>query len=487
MGNIPQEQSFKQPKTFYFSTITALGERLGYYILAFLMTLFLRGLYQLPDNIAFAVFGAFTALTYITPVVGGYLSDNYLGIKRCMGLGLFLELFGFIILSLPSTSHLLLCLALSLIIVGSGFFKTGPTNLLGRSYRDDDPRIDSGFTLYYMGINIGGFLSSYLGSIHKLYGWHSPFLLAAIGIFFAIIWFFFFKHNASECDVEVAHTRIPIGKWVLILSGTLIAILISIFLLRNLAISKIFFYASTTILLLFFVYQIIISQKKEKLGILTAIILMFMALFFFILYFQMFTSIVLYIERCVDRKFFSFSIPTVFFLSLNPLFIFALSPLYAFLYKVLGKRNKDLNITTKFPLGILLIALCFFVLYLSTFFILSDGKTSFLWIVLVFFLFSAGELFTGALGVAMITQIAPKRLYGIMMGSWFLISMALAADLAGSLASLTSIPKALLNNGHAMFHVYGSGFWKMGLFGLVVAIIGFMLSPWLQKMIHSGE
>ena len=190
METSTQRKSLKQPKTFYFSVITSLGERLGYYMLAFLMTLLLRNLYKLPDDTSFAIFAVFTALSYITPVVGGYLSDNYLGLKRCMIFGLFTEFFGFVILSLPSTSRFLLALSLSLILVGAGFFKTGPTNLLGRSYTKDDPRIDDGFTLYYMGINIGGFLASFLGGTHKLWGWHAPFALAAVGILFAIIWFF---------------------------------------------------------------------------------------------------------------------------------------------------------------------------------------------------------------------------------------------------------------------------------------------------------
>ena len=192
-----------------------------------------------------------------------------------------------------------------------------------------------------------------------------------------------------------------------------------------------------------------------------------------------------YIQRCVDRNFLGFSIPTVFFLSLNPIFILVLSPLYALLYKTLGKRNRDLSITIKFPLGIFISSLCFFSLYLSTFFILSDNKISFLWIILVFFMISAGELFTSALGVAMITKIAPSRLYGVMMGAWYLIACALAADLSGSLASLASIPLNLINNTQAMFHIYASGFLKMGLLGLAVAIVGFIISPWLKKMISS--
>jgi proton-dependent oligopeptide transporter, POT family len=487
MKNISQKKSFRQPKTFYYSTITALGERLGYTILTFLLTLFLKNHYRLSDSSAFAVFAIFTALSCITPVVGGYLSDNYLGIKRCMGLGLFLELIGFIILSLPSTSTLLLNLALSLILTGTGLFKTGPTNLMGRSYSENDHRIDSGFTLYYMGINIGGFIASICGGVYKIGGWNAPFMLSSVGILLAIIWFFYFRRYAHKCDVAIALKPVPIKKWFFIFFGILVFVLASIYLLRHDNIAKACFYVSIIFLMTFLVYQIIISPKKEKLAIITTIILMFMAMFFFLLYFQLFTSVTLYIDRCVDRRLFNFTIPTVFFLGLDPIFVFTLSPFFALLYKALAKFNRDLSITIKFPLGLLLTGFSFLLLYASTLFIQSNAKTSLFWIIFTFLLFAAGELLTSALGAAMITQIAPKRLYGIMMGAWFLIGLALAANLAGSLASLTSIPVHLLNNKLEIFHVYSLGFLKMGFIALIVAAIGFILSPWLQRMVHAKK
>jgi proton-dependent oligopeptide transporter, POT family len=485
MKNVPQEKSFKQPKIFYYSTIMVLGERIGSTILIFLLTLFLKNYYHFSDTSAFAIFAIFSALSCITPVIGGYLADNYLGIKRCMGLGLFFELSGYIILSLPLNSMLVLNLALSLILTGIGLFKTGPTNLMGRSYSENDCRIDSGFTLYYMGINIGGFIASICSGVYKIGGWNAPFMLSSVGILFAIIWFFCFRRDARECDVKIALRPIPIKKWLFTSLGVLIFVLASMYLFRNGNIAKSCFYVSIMCLMIFFMYQIIISPRKEKLAIVTTIILMFMAMFFFLLYFQIFTSVTLYIDRCVDRKFFSFTIPTVFLLGLNPIFIFIFSPFLALLYKALAKRNNDLLITIKLPLGLLLTGFSFLLLYISTFVITSNGKTSLFWIIFTFSLFAAGELLTSALGVAMITQIAPKRLYGVMMGGWFLIGLALAADLAGSLASLTSIPTHLLSNELAMSHIYGLGFLKMSSIAIIIAIIGFILSPWLQRMINA--
>ncbi len=134
------------------------------------------------------------------------------------------------------------------------------------------------------------------------------------------------------------------------------------------------------------------------------------------------------------------------------------------------------------PLGILLIGICFMTLKLGcAYFARSDATIHGLWMVLAIFLYSAGELFTSALGVAMITRIAPPRMYGIMMGAWYLIATALAADLSGQMAKLASIPEKLLADHHASLAIYGDAFLVMGLIGIGVSLLGFAISPWLKK------
>jgi len=476
-------QRLKQPKVIYLSFITAMCERYGYYIIGFLLTLYVKNVYNFSDAEAFTTFGLFTALGYLTPALGGYLADHHIGIKRCLGLGLVLEGAGYALLAIPTPNHIVFYTALGAIIVGAGIFKTAPTNILGRAYAEDDPRIDSGFTLYYMGINIGSLTSAIVaGSIQRAYGWHVPFLFAATGLLLGFVWFLFFKHHAKHLESEAGGRRFHIGKWALMMLATIASVALFAYLMSDETVANIGFYTGSAALFIYFIYEIIASPADERTRILVCLALMLMAVVFFLLYFQLYTSMDLFIERNVHREVFGFVAPTVYFLGLNGLWIIILSPIYAWGYRMLHHRGRSVAITTKFPLGILLIAACFFSLTLACrFFAGPDAKISFAWMIFALFLYSAGELFTSALGVAMITRIAPPRMYGVMMGSWYLIAFALAANLSGYVARLADVPAELQNDLPTMLSIYSTAFWKMGLIGLIVAILGFAISPWLKR------
>lgn len=483
MKRATARQRLKQPKVIYLSFITAMCERYGYYIIGFLLTLYVKNVYEFSDAEAFTTFGLFTALGYLTPAIGGYLADHHIGIKRCLGLGLLLEGLGYALLALPTPSPIVFYTALGAIIVGAGIFKTAPTNILGRAYAEDDPRIDSGFTLYYMGINIGSLTSAIVaGSIQRAYGWNAPFLFAAVGLLLGFIWFIFFKHHAKELESDGGKKCFYAKHWILTLLATAASVALFAYLMSNELVANIGFYTGSAALLTYFIYEIIASPSDERVKILVCLALMFMAVVFFLLYFQLYTSMDLFIERTVDRNVLGFRIPTVYFFGLNGFWIIVLSPIYAWGYKTLHRKDRSIAITTKFPLGILLIAACFFSLTIACrHFPRPDATISFLWMIFALFLYSAGELLTSALGVAMITRIAPTRMYGVMMGSWYLIAFALAANLSGFVARLADVPARLQHDLPAMLAIYSSAFWKMGLIGLVVAILGFIMSPWLRK------
>ena len=473
----------KQPKVFYLSFFVGMAERYGYYILTFLLTLYVKNVYGLSDVDAFAVYAVFGALSYITPAIGGYLSDNVIGIKRCLLLGLLCETVGFILLALPIFSFVIFNIGLSCVTIGAGLFKAAPTNVLGRAYEEGDPRIDSGFTLYYMAINIGVLFSSLVAGVgQKQFGWHIPFLFAALGLILGIVWFFGFKHYITDnLESKAGHKPFKFTKWVATIVGLAVATAVFAYFLANTSLAYKLIYLLTFALGVYFVYQIIISPKLEKLQIIVVIILILLAIIFFALYCQAFTSMMLFINRNVDRTVFGVHIPTASFIGLNGFWIIVLSPILAVIYKKLAVRGKDLAITTKFPMGILIIAFAFFLLKLATFYPNASYEISSTWIVVFFALYSWGELLVSALGVAMVTHIAPKRLYGIMMGIWF-FAQALGTTLSGSLASLASVPKSLQSMPSATLNIYSGAFLKMGLIGLAGAVVGFALAPWLKKI-----
>ena len=476
-------KKMKQPKVLYLAFIVSMSERFGFYIMNFLLTLYVKAIYNLSDGKAFALYAMFVALGYLTPVIGGYLADNTIGIRRCLGLGLLLEASGYFLLSVPTGNRLIFYLALGAIIVGAGIFKTAPPNLLGRAYDDGDPRIDSGFTLYYMGINVGSFSSSLIaGPISHLYGWHVPFFIGGIGLVLGGIWLIIFKHYGKHLESNAGNKKLSIFKWFIVVICSLGGIAVCGFLMSNLSFANEVFYIGCAVVVVYLIYQILISPKEDKTKIIVCLILISMAVAFYALYFQLYESMILFIQRNVNRNILGIiKVPAATFPGFNGLAILILSPILAGIYNKLERHKKDLSITTKFPLGIMIISCSFFLLKISTFFAYGDARISSFWIIAALFLYSLGELLTSALGLAMITRIAPARLYGIMMGCWYLIAWSLAANLSGNVAQMASIPKYLQSNLHVCLNIYGNAFFKMGLLGVAVAIIGFIIAPWLKK------
>ncbi len=472
----------KQPKVFLLAIISASLERFGFYILAYLLLLYTKIVFNYSDHDAFLLYGVFTALIFLTPAIGGYLADNIIGIKRSIMLGLFFEATGLALLAMPSKFFFLLSLAV--MVIGIGFFRTGPTVLMARAYKENDPRIDSGFTWYYMAINIGSFFSPILaGILQRLYGWNFAFLLAAAVVYCNIFCSFLMRHRANGLGVDAGKISISARKWLFILIGIIFAIGISFVLLSYNSIANTVFFTITAMVLLYFANAIRNSPKDEKQEIIACILLIFIGMMFFVMFFQYFMSITLFIQRSVNHHAFGFDIPTTFFLSLDALWIIILSPLLVFIYNRLGKHNKDLAITTKFAYGLLMISLCFIVLKISTLFPDIKGQISGLWMIFAIMLFALGELLISALGVAMVARIAPKRMYGVMMGAWFLISTALGSAIASQVASLSAIPKTMTDPLH-IIHIYGHVFLMLGMTGIVVTIITFIVGPYIKKIAH---
>lgn len=472
--------TLKQPAVLKLSFFTAMCERFGFYILTFLIVLYAKSEFGFSDSAAFLLYGAFSALAYLTTAAGGYLADNVFGIRRCIIFGLAGEAIGLMLLAIPNKT--IFPIALGFIIAGVGLFKTGPTHLLGRSYREKDSRIDSGFTWYYTGMNIGSFISSLLASIIQFYfGWHIAFLYGGVGIALGLIAYFIFRKTALDVDSAPGMRKIPVKTWEKILAGTVLVIFTGAFLVTYPQLTNIFLIIATLGLISYFVYEIIKSPKNEKLKIVACLALITMGLVFFILYQQAYTSIVLFINRCVDRHIFGREIQTAAFFGLNSLWIIALGPVLATFYNYLNKHGKNFPITIKFPIGVLLISLCFVSLVAGGYFASAPNQVSPWWIVLTYFLYSAGEMFVSALGPAMITQIAPKRMYGIMMGTWFVVSMSLSAILGGLFATMASVPDTL-SDPAAILHIYSQAFTKFGVASMILAAVCFAVGPIIKRM-----
>jgi POT family proton-dependent oligopeptide transporter len=474
----------KQPLVFRLAFSTAMFERFAFYVLTFLLVLFAKEVYDLSDIQAFTLVGIFNGLVFLTPAIGGYLADNIFGIRRCLILGMFLEATGLILLFFQA--KILFWLSLSLVIIGVGLFKTAPTNLLGRSYQENDPRIDSGFTLFYMAMNIGGFFAPIAGGIlQRYYGWHFPFLIAGIALYVGILCYFLFRKSARIHESVPGRRRLPITTWLALIFGLIISIACCIFLLIHNITADVFFIAAAIGFISYFIFEITRSTKEDKYRIIACLLLILIGMIFFILYFQLFTSVTLFIKRTVVNTILGINIPPIVFLSLEAFWVVILGPILAMIYNFLRKHHRDLAVTSKFTIGLLIISLCFFILKISTLTVIGEAKVNPLWIIFMFFVFALGDLLVGALGVAMVTRIAPKRMYGVMMGSWFLIASTLGAAISGLLAGIANVPQTV-HDTHAIISIYGAAFFHIGLIGLSITIIIFFINPYIKRMAKFG-
>lgn len=469
----------KQPKSFKLAFSTATCERFGFYVLNWILVLYVKQAFNLSDTQAYTVFGVFTALVFVTPSIGGYLADNILGIRRSMIIGLFLEGLGLCTLSIANQTTF--PIGLALIILGVGFYKTTATHILGRSYEKNDPRIDSGFTYFYMAINIGSFAASMSAGFIQLYiGWNGAFLLAGIMLFAGLFFYYIFRKSAVKGESNAGLKPLSIKIWIYIIVGILVVGLIAVFLLHHTSLAKLMSYLCAFVVLIYFIFQMFKSSKKDSLKIIACIILMLMGIVFFIFYNQAYMSMELFVSRCVDRNILNFNVPVTSIMSLNPFWILVLSPFLAAFYNHLNKKGGDFSVTSKFVTGLLIISICFIVLKFSTFFFNSNYKISPFWIVAVLFLYSFAELLISALGVAMVTRISPKRYYGIMMGAWYLCT-SIAGILSGMFASLAEVPTGVTNP-KIILDIYGNAYLKMGAFGLIATVISFFAAIYIRKI-----
>lgn len=481
-------QTQKQPKVFYLAFLAALGERFGYYVVNFLLVLYLKYVCAFSDTKAFELVGLFVAMSYIVPAIGGFLADKIIGVKRCFGLGLLIEMLGFFVLAVPSNNPNQFYFALSLIVVGCGIFKPAPTNLLGRAYGKNDPRIDSGFTLYYMAINIGSFLSALVaGPVKDFCGWNISFLLAALGLIFAFFWFMFLKHHGEELDTDIGKQHFSLQKWSYTVAVSIAGVLLVTLFFKYLSLGSFCIFILSAAIFIYLIYEIIIAKQEERWGIIVALILIALNFATFLMYFQLFESIELFIERNVNRAVFGFNLATPIYLGFNGLCVIFLSPILAHMYKTLEQKKKDLSITTKIPVGIFILSSCFIFLYFCSFFAGADYKVPGFLVMIAIAFYTLGELLTSALGFSIVTKLVPARLYGTMMGVWFLLAVGLPGKVSGNVAALAKVPENMINNLQFSLGVYAHAFLIIGFGGAIVAIFGFLIAPWLKRKGNLGN
>jgi len=469
-----------QPRAFRMIFMLELWERFGFYTVQGILTLYFIRYLGFNESDAYYTFGAFSALVYGLIVIGGYLGDRILGTKRSILLGLIVLCLGYCALALTDKAHVFL--ALGLICVGNGIFKANPSNLLSKCYKENDPRIDGAFTLYYMAINLGSMVALIAGpAISSKYGYSYAYSLSAIGLVVGIANYWLRYQYIAPINTEADLRKVSLVSWAIIVVGIIALTELAAFLLQHVVIAKNLLLGISAFVLAYYCYLMKNENRATSLRMLIALFLMFEAITFFTLYQQMPTSITLFALNNVTPNFLGIAIDPQSFQALNPIWIVLLSPILATIYSQLNKKGWSFPMPYKFALGITMCGLSFLILYPARYFYTGAGMLSSWWLIESYMFQSLSELLVSALGLAMVAELVPSRHAGFVMGMWFLTS-AVAGFLGATVASYTALPE-LVKPGVESLIIYTDVFGSIGVVALFISLLMWLLAPVLSRYI----
>jgi POT family proton-dependent oligopeptide transporter len=473
------------PKGLGILFFTEMWERFSYYGMRALLVLFMTQKFGFSDDKAYGLYGAYGALVYATPVIGGIIADRLMGFKKAIILGGFLIMLGHICLAVPHYN--LFYFGLAFIITGTGFLKPSISSTVGQLYTDNDTGRDSGFTLFYMGINIGAMAASILvGIVATYWGWHAGFALAAIGMMLGLGTFLSGLSTLSKVGQPPNPQQLKqkIGMSVsvenLIWLGAVLAVPLFAWLVQQVQLVGLIL-AIITFGSFFFVLRLAwVSEQLQRNRLLALLVLMILSVMFFALFEQAGSSMTLFTERSVERYIGNWFVPTPVFQSLNPFFIILLAPLISMVWLRLSRVGKEPSTPTKFFLGLLFVALSFGLLAFGSINSIPSLKSNMIWIVLAYFLQTVGELCLSPVGLAAVTRLSPPDHVGMLMGLWFLAA-AFSNYLASLIAKLSSLSPGISN----ISEHYSSVFFEVFLIGLLTSLLALILIPLLKRLINS--
>ena len=493
------------PKGLFVCFATEMWERLSYYGMRALLILYLTKHWEFTDATSYLIYGAYTSLVYIMPVFGGMLADQILGSKKAVTYGAILLVFGHLGMTVESNEQIFY-LSLALIVSGVGFLKPNISSMVGALYDEGDPRRDSGFTIFYMGINIGAFTATLLcGYLGEEIGWAYGFGAAGIGMLLGLIIFLWgqkYLEGLAEPPSNKYMTKIngiSYEHWAYI-SGV-VMVLVTWFLVQNSQlVGQLLGGFGIIFIGAWLLYALLKCAPEERDRLIVVGILILFSLIFWALFEQAGSSLNILTDRGVDRVVFGWEVPASMFQSLNAGFIFTIAPLFALLWVSLAKRNMEPSTPIKFSIGIVLVGLGFLALVYGM--NLSEGlQTGVIWIVLIYLLHTLGELCLSPVGLSSVTKLSPQRIVGFMMGMWFFASAAgnyvaslIAKGTAGDpvLKIAERIYFQVMNLPEDTFTVnQKNGFMDVytdvGLIAIGCGIFLAIITPLLRKLMHGAS
>ena len=474
------------PRGLYMLFFAEMWERFSYYGMRAILTLYLVKHWLFSDGQANLIYGAYTSLVYITPLLGGYLADRYLGQRKAVLFGGILIAIGHGLMTIEGTGGQAdpalnwFWLALSFIIIGTGFLKANISVMVGQLYPLTDERRDGAYSIFYMGINAGAAFGAILvGYLGEVYGWKYGFGLAGIGMVLGLVVFVLFRGllngvgeppkpaelASKKLGLSIEHLLYVIGVasvgviWVLIQYQDVVGGLMLIS--GALMIGYILFLASK-------------MEKEPRERIFAIIFLLIFQPVFWGLFEQAGGSLTLFTDRHVDRS----GVPASLFQSINAIFIVLFAPVLAALWLKLGKKGIEPSVPAKFGIGLVLVGLGFVALVWGDSIAGPTAKVGVLFIFLIYWLHTMGELCLSPVGLSAMNRLAPQHMASLIMGAWF-FATAGGNFVAGMIGEATGGEDGVATRAMTV-HVYEQIGWTVVVIGVLVMLV----APFVKKWMH---
>ncbi|BCA95323.1 symporter [Legionella antarctica] len=427
----------KHPKSLSVFFSTEMWERYGFYVVQSLLALYLALYFKWSDKQIYALVGSFTALTYLSPLVGGWIADKLIGQKRAILLGAVVLFISYCLLSLAD-NNLRLTASLAGIAVGTGLLKPNISSLLGNEYITNSSSRESGFTIFYMGITTGIILGTTLPSLlSEYFGWTASFISAAVGMIIAFLTFTYgvIKHKIKDYNpFEFQYTKIILALGLMALLWSLSFYILNSPQLANLVFGMVVLFSASYIL--YSVNNENASQSRQTLviGLLCIISVMFWSF-----YFQMFMSLTLFISRAVQPTFMGIQFPPPYYITVQSVGMLVIGFFLSRKYPQLTLVERGLSTGKKFLLAMLFITIAYGIIALVSTIVDKAHLIPPLLIFPAYLMISLAELLLSPVGLAAITILADKNKVSTMMGIFF-VSLGIGGFLSGKLAALTAVP-----------------------------------------------
>lgn len=478
----------KYPKQLWYLFLAEMWERFSFYGMRGMLTIFMVEKLLMNEKEANLKYGAIQAFVYTMAFIGGFFADKLLGFRKSIFWGGLLMVIGSFTLGFAPEK--LFYLGISFTIIGTGFFKPNISTMVGELYADNDPRRDAGFGLFYSGINIGALLGGWLCiKIANDYSWNIAFSLAGIFMLMGLSVFAFTQKSLGPIGLSPLHQWKNFSsknhKWVdiAIYGGSLLAIPCMLILISNSTYTDLFMYIVGPATLIYMIYEISRCSREEAMKLGAAMVFILFSILFWSFFEQSGGSLSLFARYNLTHSIAGIEMdPNEINNSANAFFVILFSPLIGMLWLALNKRKKEPNTVIKFGMGFLFLGLSFFTFYATRFFADANGITSLEVFTLAYFVVTFGELCLSPIGLSIMTKLAPKRLYGIMMGMWFLASAygQYVAGILGAGMASTDLNAPLTQK----LISYTDGYKQLGIYAIISGIALIAISPWVRKLMR---